>query len=120
MGTGASGEIRETLPQMNSSSMRSPMTRILLPAKASMTAHKRAARESAGIGRGDLGQRFPSARRLGHGAIFPTRHGDQGKSTPGNQTVHAPPQPHRLVENLEHGLVDTAGTEQLPISPPGR
>src|ERR1017187_7072271 len=104
-GTGASGEIRDTLPQMNSSSMRSPTTRIRLPANPANNRLKRTI--------------SPSACIPGSAAPF-AGHDDEREARPRHQPVEPPPDPYRLVENLQHQLVDIPGTEQPAVRPPGR
>src|ERR1035441_9820873 len=125
MGTGASGEMRETLPQMNSSSMRSPATRMRLAAKRARRALKRAASGSTGIGRRDLGPglgtRESSIARLSRrrgGAL--ARHHEERKARPGQRAVDTAPKPNGLVEDLEHGLIDVPRAEQFAVGPPRR
>ena len=42
------------------------------------------------------------------------------RARPRHQPVEPPPDPHSLVENLQHQLVDIPGTEQPAIRPPWR
>src|ERR1035437_4533882 len=104
-GTGASGEMRDTLPQINSSSMRSPTTRIRLPADPANNRLKRTISDSACV---------PTY------AAPLARHDDERETRPRHQPIEPPPDPHSLVENLHHQLVDIPGAEQPAVRPPWR
>src|SRR5271157_6443371 len=97
--------MRDTLPQIYSSSMRSPMTRIRLPANPANNRLKRTIWDSACMKR-------CAAPFAGHD--------DEREARPRHQPVETPPDPYGFVENLQHQLVDIPGTEQPAVCPPWR
>src|SRR5947199_78250 len=86
----SSGEMRDTLPQRNSSSMRSPITSTRWPAN-------RAMREaSAGIAGGlAAGQHW---RALGGRGL--ARHHEKRESRPRHREIEPAPEPNALIEDL--------------------
>src|SRR5471030_3466250 len=48
------------------------------------------------------------------------RHHQEGQAWPRHQHVEPPPNPYRLVENLQHQLADVAGADHFAVSPPGQ
>src|ERR1017187_1951296 len=121
-GTGASGEIRDTLPQMYSSSIRSPITRMRRPANPAISACMRATSSSVDIGSGD----FPYAFAAGKGIAGKRRaralagHDDEREPGPRHQRIEPAPGPDGLIENLQHRFVDALGSEQPAVGQPGR
>src|SRR5438270_10380738 len=81
-GTGASGEMRETLPQMNSSSMTSPMTRTRWLAKRAMMASALRSADIAGGFRMEVGR----AAVRGRGFVRDGHEGEAGPRDDGVQT----------------------------------
>src|ERR1039458_7591791 len=96
--------MRDTLPQIYSSSMRSPATRIRLPANPAINRLKRAISDSVCI--------RCAAPFAGHD--------DEREPRPRHQPVEPPPDPNGFVEDLQHQLIDIPGTEQPAVRPPGR
>src|ERR1035438_2343857 len=96
--------MRDTLPQMNSWTLRAPITRIRLPANPASSRLKRTISNSACI----------------RCAAALARHHDERETRPRHQPVEPSPDPHGLVENLQHQLIDIPGTEQPAIRPPWR
>src|SRR5262245_29087937 len=90
--------------------MKSPMARILLPAKRSSSA-------SGGI-RGRNFRYGPIAVG-GHRRPALAADNHERKPRPGNQPVQTAPDPHSLVENLQYQLADFARAEHLAMHPPG-
>src|SRR5262245_50823188 len=114
-GTGASGEMRDTFPQTNSSSMRSPITRMRLPANRSTSAWRRPAPRSA-----DNRLARSASFALEVRAIALARQNEERQPGPWNQRVETAPDPHGLVENLQHHAADFLRAEQFAVRPPGR
>src|ERR1039458_1727348 len=96
--------MRDTLPQIYSSSMRSPAPRLRLTYNPAINRLKRAISDSVCI----------------RSAAPFAGHDDERETRPRHQPVEPPPDPYGLVENLQHQLVDIPGTEQPAVRPPGR
>src|ERR1035441_4145169 len=121
-GTGASGEMRETLPQMNSSSIKSPTTSTRWAGKAAIRPRSGAAWESTGIGEvhwaaGCAGLEHAAGGR-GRGGF--ARDHDQRERRPGHEAIQAAPHPDGLIKDFEHRFINSAGAQQLAVGEPGR
>src|ERR1017187_5887110 len=121
-GTGASGEIRDTLPQMYSSSIRSPITRMRRPANPAISACMRATSSSVDIGSGDFPYAFADGKGIAgkRRARALTGHDDEREPRPRHQHVEPAPHPDGLIRSEEHRFVDVLGSEQPAVSQPGR
>src|SRR5215471_11810281 len=95
--------MRETLPQRNSSSMRSPITRTRHPAN-------RAMRSGSGIvgGFGVAGRARGSGRRVS-GRFAGDDEQRQARERDGE--IEPAPEPDALIEDLQYELADVAGME---------
>src|ERR1039457_771445 len=116
--------MRETLPQMNSSSIRSPTTRMRWAGKAANRPRSVAVWESTGIGGVHLAEGFAGLEGAGGGrgrgrGGFARDH-DQREGGPGHETIQAAPQPDGFVEDFQHGLINGTGAQQLAVGEPGR
>src|SRR6185436_16025653 len=49
--------------------------------------------------------------------VFP-RHYNQRQPPPRNRRIDPPPEPHRLIEQLQRRFIDPLPPQQLPIHPP--
>src|SRR4051794_10294223 len=118
-GTGASGEIRDTLPQMNSSSIRSPITRMRLPRNPATRVRSRA-RSSSGMRGHDLARRAQTLRRRVIRAPGIPSDYDQRQAGPWQKSFDPTPQPHGFIEHFEDRFIDAPGTYDPAVGPPGQ
>src|SRR5436190_886608 len=110
--------MRNTFPQMNSSSMRSPITRMRFSENPVAMACKRVASISGRM-RGHGLRSLLNDRRVSaiHGPRCVARHRDQRKRPPGQNGVDAAPEPDRLIEDFEDHLADVCRPEHLAVGP---
>src|SRR5215813_10703120 len=98
--------MRDTLPKMNSSSIRSPITSTRRPEKRPIA--------STDIPRGfgtegdDVGAAGGRLARDGH----------EREAGPRNHRVQPAQEPHRFIENLQYRFADAPCTEDSAVRPP--